>query len=790
MTSVPISSDLEKDYPIRPVPFTSVKVEDEFWLPRLETNRKVTIPYCFRKCEETGRIDNFAKAGGLMEGEFVGIFFNDSDVFKVIEGAAYSLAIHPDPELDKYLDDLIAKIAAAQEDDGYLYTSRTINPKKVNPVSGMTRWSHLAHSHELYNIGHLYEAAVAHFQATGKRTLLDVAIKSANHVESVFGPDRKRDVPGHEEIEIGLVKLYRVTGDERYLNLCKFFLYERGKANGRMPYGPYCQDHKPVIEQDRAVGHAVRAGYLYSGMADAAVLTGDKALADALDKIWHDIVFTKLYLTGGIGARHAGEAFGEDYELPNATAYNETCAAIANALWNYRMFLLHGDSKYLDVLELIIYNGFLSGVSLSGDSFFYPNPLASEGQKRSPWFDCSCCPVNVARFVPSILGYVYAGSDDAAYVNLFIAGTGEIPLNGNKVRIRQETRYPWSGDIRLTVDPEKEGEFELRIRMPGWTGESPVPSDLYRYLNSGKTGRIFTLNGSVVTPEISKGFAVIKRTWKKGDKIEIAFPMEIRRVIANDKVKDDAGLIAFMRGPIVYCLEAPDNGGRVKHIAVPDDAAMTTVDKPELLGGVVIIKGKGRASVRAAEGTGMKSEEAEFTAIPYYAWAHRENGQMAVWLPRDVSKAQPSPIPTIASTSKITVSRCFERDTAQALNDQIEPKNSCDHDVPRLTWWDNKGTAEYVQYEFSKPAKVSGVEVYWFDDTGIGECRIPESWRVLYCDGKTWKTVTGASGFGIEKDKYNRVDFNAVQTDGLRLQVHLRPGVSGGILEWRVIEAK
>ena len=380
-----------KDYPIQPVPFTAVSVQDGFWRPRMETNRKVTVRYDFQKCQQTGRIDNFAKAGGLMKGEFRGIPFDDSDVYKVIEGAAYSLALAPDPQLDTYLDNLIAKIAAAQEPDGYLYTARRLlPPEKMPGMSGKARWVNEASSHELYNVGHLYEAAVAHYQATGKRTLLDVAIKNANLIAREFAPGKLQNPPGHQVIEIGLSKLYRVTGNVKYLNLAKFLINIRGHAETHSLYGDYNQDHKPVVEQDEAVGHAVRAGYLYAGVADVAALTGDEAYTKAIDRIWENVVAKKLYLTGGIGARPAGEAFGENYELPNATAYNETCAAIANALWNERMFLLHGDAKYLDVLERVLYNGFLSGIALTGSEFFYPNPLASgAGYKRSPWFDCA-----------------------------------------------------------------------------------------------------------------------------------------------------------------------------------------------------------------------------------------------------------------------------------------------------------------------------------------------------------------------------------------------------------------
>ena len=488
------------DYPIRPVPFTAVEIQDGFWSPRLETNRTVTIRHDFDKCETTGRIANFAVAGGLAKGEFVGLFgFNDSDVYKVIEGASYSLRLRPDPGLERYVDEVIAKIAAAQEEDGYLYTAGTIPTLAQKPTCCVSRprWSDIASGHELYNLGHLYEAAVAHHQATGKRTLLDVALKSADLLTRVFGPGRRLDPPGHQEVEIGLVKLYRATGERKYLDQARFFLEQRGNAAGHALYGAYNQDHVPVLQQAEAVGHAVRAGYMYSAMADVGALTGDEGYVRALGGLWDSVVSRKLYLTGGIGARREGEAFGDDYELPNRTAYAETCAAIANAMWNHRLFLLHGDAKYLDVLERIVYNGFLSGVSLDGERFFYPNPLASDGERtfnmgqkgRSAWFDCSCCPTNVARFLPSIAGYVYAQRERDVFVNLFVAGRGELDLGSLKLGIRQETRYPWDGRVRIALEPGHPVELALHVRVPGWAQGRPVPGDLYRYADA-RTERI------------------------------------------------------------------------------------------------------------------------------------------------------------------------------------------------------------------------------------------------------------------------------------------------------------
>jgi DUF1680 family protein len=613
---------------LRAVSFTDVVIADEFWAPRMETNRKVTVPYDFKKCDETGRIDNFAKAGGLMEGNFEGIYFNDSDLYKVIEGAAYSLKIHPDQELEKYVDAVIDKIAAAQWEDGYLYTFYSLPQRQPEK-----RWTDVRNKHELYCAGHFFEAAVAYYQATGKRKILDVAVRLADYIDSVFGPDKKHDVPGHEEIEIGLVKLYGVTGDEKYLALAKFFIDERGRSDKRKIYGDYCQDHKPVIEQDSAVGHAVRAGYLYSGMADVAALTDDTGYVRALGRIWQDVVSKKLYITGGVGARGGGESFGDDYELPNKTAYCETCAAIANAMWNHRMFLLHGDAKYIDVLERVIYNGFLSGISLSGDKFFYPNPLASDGDyERSPWFGCACCPTNIVRFMPSLPGYAYAQHGDVLYVNLFIGGSATIKMAGNTVRLEQQTRYPWDERVKITVEPKRSREFTICVRIPGWARNEPVPSDLYHFLDENPKKANLKVKGESVDLNINKGFASIRRRWKKGDTIELNLPMPIRRVVSHKNLKDNAGLTAVQRGPIVYCFEGVDNPKGLAKLILPANAKLKVEYDGDLLGGIVTIKGQGKIQQpQAAAQPTLESIEA--VAIPYYAWAHRGKSEMAVWLP-------------------------------------------------------------------------------------------------------------------------------------------------------------
>jgi DUF1680 family protein len=635
------------DYPIRPVPFTAVRITDGFWSPRLETNRAVTVRHDFDKCETTGRIANFAVAGGLAKGEFQGLFgFNDSDVYKVIEGASYSLRLRPDPALESYVDGVVAKIAAAQEDDGYLYTAGTIPTLAQKPTCCVSRprWSDIAAGHELYDLGHLYEAAVAYYQATGKRALLDVALKSANLLTQVFGPGRRLDPPGHQEVEIGLVKLYRVTGDKKYLDQARFFLEQRGNAAGHTLYGAYNQDHLPVLQQTEAVGHAVRAGYMYSAMADVGALSGDEAYVRALGGLWDNVVSRKLYLTGGIGARRDGEAFGDDYELPNRTAYAETCAAIANAMWNHRLFLLHGDAKYLDVLERIVYNGFLSGVSLDGERFFYPNPLASDGERtfnmgqkgRSAWFDCSCCPTNVVRFLPSIAGYVYAQRERDVFVNLFVAGRGELSLDGLALGIRQETRYPWDGQVRIVLEPGRPAELALHVRVPGWAQGRPVPSDLYRYAEAGTEAFTLAVNGQPVKPEIVRGFAVLRRTWKAGDAVELLLPMPVHRVLSHEKVAADSGRVALERGPVVYCAEAVDNGGRVFNLVLPDDAQLEARHRGDLLGGVTVVAGRALALQASEDGRSVLTREQDFLAVPYHVWAHRGDGEMAVWLPRRV----------------------------------------------------------------------------------------------------------------------------------------------------------
>jgi len=626
------------EWQLQPVVFSDVHLTDDFWAPRLEINRTVTIPHLARQNEDTGRIDNFRKAAGLMEGPFEGRRFNDSDVYKSVEAASYALAQTYDPALDAQLDDLIALIAASQMEDGYLFPAYTIDPD--NPPEGVstTRWELTnSNSHELYGNGHMIEAAVAHYRATGKRTLLDVAIRAADHIDRVFGPEpgQRHDTSGHEEIELALVKLYDVTNEPRYLALARFFLDERGGEHtspgdpedsplARYDNRIYRQDHLPVTRQTEAVGHSVRAMYLYTGMADVAARTEAPGYREALDALWDDVAAKKMYLTGGIGAAESMESFGAAYELPNQSAYAETCAAIGLDMWNHRMFLATGDARYLDVMERILYNGFLSGVSLAGNAFFYTNPLESDGDRqRREYFDVACCPSNLARLMGQLPGFVYAHEGARVYVNLFIGSEAGIELPDGPLRLTQQTRYPWEGTVSLQVMPAEASDFELRIRIPGWARDQPVPSDLYTFADSYDAQPTLRVNGQSVALEMDGGFAVLERRWTPGDTVELNLPMPVRRVAAHPNVTNNTGRLALQRGPLVYAIEAVDNGGTALDVALPADAGLSTEHRPEMLGGVTVVRGRGMRGGR----------DVELLAVPYFAWANRGPGEMAVWLP-------------------------------------------------------------------------------------------------------------------------------------------------------------
>ena len=615
------------DYPYTPVAFTSVEVSDNFWGQRLKASREVTIPLAFSKCEETGRYENFVQAAQQMASSenlgfrVGGLPFDDTDVYKTIEGASYILQTYPDPKLEAYIDSVLVIVAAAQEPDGYLYTARTRNPERPHSWASKERWGQIEDSHELYDLGHMLEGAIAHYRATGKRNFLDIAIKYADCVCREIGPGEGQQVkvPGHQIAEMALAKLYVLTGDKKYLDEAKFFIDMRG--HGEKGAEEYRQSHVPVLEQDEAVGHAVRAEYFYSGIADVAALTGQTDYIEAIDKIWENIADKKLYLTGGVGARRSGEAFGDNYELPNLTSYCETCAAIGNVYFNYRMFLLHGDSKYYDVLERSLYNGVISGVSLDGGTFFYPNPLESDGRhQRQDWFGCACCPSNICRFIPSVPGYVYAVKDNDLYVNLYMANTMHDSLKNGDVSVSMETNYPWDGKVKIVVNEAPKKGFNLKLRIPGWVRGEVVPSDLYEFDDDVELGYKVSLNGQEINADLDKGYFCIDRKWAPGDVVVLDMDMEPRLVKANDKVEADRGRVAVERGPIVYCAEWPDNPDvKVREVVLSDSPKLAVRENKGKLYGIDEIL----------------VQDSNLTLIPYYAWNHRGAGDMIVWMKQE-----------------------------------------------------------------------------------------------------------------------------------------------------------
>ena len=780
-------------YPINPVPFTSVKVTPgTFWGQRLEASRKVTIPLAFSKCEETGRYTNFSNAAQHLKDpskvfKVGGLAFDDTDPYKTIEGASYILQTYPDKKLVAYIDSVLDVIASAQEPDGYLYTSRTQNPKEPHEWAGDTRWSKEEDlSHELYNLGHMVEGAIAHYQATGSRKFLDIAIRYADVVCKEVGPNPGQAcvVPGHQIAEMALAKLYLVTGDKKYLDEAKFFLDYRGKTT---IVHDYSQAHKPVVEQDEAVGHAVRAAYMYAGMADVAALTGDQDYVKAIDAIWDNIVTKKLYITGGIGATSNGEAFGKNYELPNMSAYCETCAAIGNVYVNYRLFLLHGDSKYYDVLERTLYNGLISGVSLEGNGFFYPNPLESMGQhQRQAWFGCACCPSNICRFIPSLPGYIYAVKGHDVYLNLFLSNSATLDVAGKKVALTQTTNYPWEGETKVVIGKNTVGDFNLKVRIPGWLRNKVVPSDLYQYTDGKRLGYSFIINGITVPLLISPdGYINIERRWKKGDELIICFDMEPRTVRANNKVAADRGMISVERGPLVYCAEHPDNNFDIMGALINQNPQFR-LGKSEIAGTPIQTLITDAQTLNFNKQGKLQASDQTLTLIPYYAWCHRGSGKMRVWLPQDLNATNPSQPATLASESKVSSST--ERMPAlSAINDRLVPKDENDRSVPYTHWWPKNGTTEWLGYEFPAESTVQSATVYWYDDGPWGGCRVPQSWRILYQDAQgQWQPVSGADDYPTEKGSACTVNFNPVKTKAMRLEIVLPDDNSAGLFEWIV----
>ncbi|MBN1949841.1 MAG: glycoside hydrolase family 127 protein [Bacteroidales bacterium] len=768
------------DYPITPIPFTQVEVTDQFWNPRIALNHEVTIPHALNMCDS--RIMNFKIAAGLEEGHFqTSLPFDDSEVYKVIQGASYALQYYDDPELDKQLDSLISIIALAQEDDGYIYTIRTIDGDNAHPWIGDDRWV-LVHdlSHELYNIGHLLEAASAHYVATGKTNFLDVAIKAADCVDNAFGWGKIENYPGHQEIEKGLVELYRVTGETRYLNLAKFFLDVRGG-------GPeYCQAHLPVTEQTEAVGHSVRAVYMYAGMADIAAIMGETSYINAIDQIWEDIVSKKIYVTGGIGASGGNEGFDEPYNLPNSSAYCETCASIGNIYLNYRLFLLHGQAKYIDLLERSLYNAMLSGISYSGDRFFYPNRLETSGAERSAWFECSCCPSNVTRIIPSVPGYIYATREDSLYVNLFMTNEGRIKVGDDTVHVQQHTNYPWSGDIAISVALESPKTFTMLVRKPGWANEEVLPGDLYTFSDSLEQTYTLQVNGVSFDAPEHDGYLVLTREWSDGDSISYELPFEVRKIVANEAILADRGRIALQQGPLVFCSEFVDNPD-IDVLYQRYDSAMLVESgfHPDLFFGTNVLTS-----------TVVNDDvEQEVSFIPYHLWANRGTGPMQVWLSVKPLRVLPDSLIIIDEDAGdfATTNYVSTWEDLTGIYDLYDPQSSADKGPAAFGNWaasgETVGQWNWVQFNLHKVYNITASDVYWWDDNqGI---TLPDSYYLAYYDAGTddFVEVPGSMKYlsrgEIEWDKYNTTDFETVTTNQMRLYFKGDTRAQG-ILEWMI----
>lgn len=746
---------------LQPVHFTEVKITDKFWAPRQETNRKVSIPHVIDQLYQTPRMQNLIRAGNGEKGDFKGLVFDDSDVYKVLESAAYALDEKPDPVLEKKVDDIIAILAKAQMPDGYLNSYyQLMAPDK--------RFTNLADNHEMYCAGHMFEAAVAHYRATGKKSLLNVATKFADLLVRTFGegPGKRMGYCGHPEIELALFKLADATGNKDYFKLSQFFIDSRGSRffadERKTPKdrfdGVYWLDDMPIREHREIKGHAVRAAYLFAGVADLANATGDPTLVRALDRVWKNTVYKRVFVTGGIGPSASNEGFTTDYDLPTFSAYQETCASLAMMFWNHRMGLLHGEGKYWDEVERSLYNGGLAGVNLKGDKFFYVNPLASHGgHHRTPWFVCACCPPNVTRTLASLGSYAYAKSDDALYVNLFIGGEVETLIGKEKVKVKVETNYPWDG--KIVIRPS-EGNYAIKVRNPNWTeGES--------------------------------GYKTFAGPWKSGSKIEFELKMPIKRLIANPGAKEVAGRAVIQRGPLIYALEQVDQKDNVLDMILPIDAPLKPEFEKNLLGGVTVLKGTAQIAPEFDWRNQLYSQpptrEVPIKAIPYYAWDNREPGKMVVWLPYAPLPPTPGGLEKLAT---VRLSNSTNLARGNAIKDGKEIAGSNKHPGDLCHFWPRKGTDEYVEYTWTKPQTIKATKLYWFDDTGFGECRPPAKWEIQYLDGGTWKSVATKDAYAITLDKWIEINFPPVKTTSLRLAMKLQPNWSVGIHEWQVIEGE
>ena len=769
-------AQVNADYPVQAVSLADVDITDQFWAPKQEVNRTVSIQHCIQEAEKRG---GTTIGGGILE------------------GAGYMIAKRSDPAFEEYIkkrvDATVARSTTASGNAGQAMRGGGPSP----------------------------EAAVAYYEATKDRRLLDLALKAADAADAAYGPGKKGYISGHEGQKIGLMRLFRFTGDEKYWRLAKFFLDIRGQAEYRQQSAgeypgelEYNQNHKPVLEQTEAVGHCVRAMYLYISLTDIAALTGLPEYAKADDTLWQDVVSHKMYITGGVGSIRQQEKFGAPYELPNVSSWHETCASYGNVVWNHRLFLLHRDAKYIDTMERILYNGFLAGVSLKGDRFFYQNVLMSYGNyERFDWINVPCCPPNVVRLMASVGGYIYARTANEIYVNLFVGSTAKVNLSGTNVRITQETRYPWEGKVRLTVHPERAGNFAVLVRIPEWARNIALPSDLYRYMDSSAEKPALSVNGAPVAITLEHGYARFERTWKAGDVIELNLPMPVRRVLAHDQVRDDRGRVALERGPLVYCVEWPDNGGSALNLVIPDHSVLKGEYRPGFLNGVEAITGRVQAVVRGKDGVSARIVPHNLVAIPYYSWANRGMGEMTVWIARNAGTARLKPVlpnPVVRVNSFAGIEKAWtgygdQNDDICAVYDGVEPLNSADESHLYFRMRPPEGKPAWIEYEFKAPTRISSSKVYFADDRRF--CRMPSSWRIMYKDGDAWKPVANTEHYAVEKDAFNQVTYKQVTTTAVRIEVEpqsvlYKGGAAGppaamridkdkiwrefGIIEWQV----
>ncbi|MEN6306386.1 MAG: beta-L-arabinofuranosidase domain-containing protein, partial [Anaerohalosphaeraceae bacterium] len=794
---------------LHPVPVCDVKIKDAFWSPKFDTWSRVTIRDVLTKFEKGGAFRNFDRVAGVLDGKHEGPPWHDGLIYETIRGGSDLLIAFPDNNLEKQIDGYIERIyaAAAKNPNGYIMTYTQLDePGHYWGLNGGSeRWQH-----DVYNAGALVEAAVHYYQATGKTRLLEVAVRLANHMCDIMGPSpRKNIVPSHSLPEEAFVELYLLfrgnlplreklsipVDERRYLELAEFWLENRGNHCGkptteewaaneaachkwireqnygsdRPGWGAYSQDHMSIFKQETLEGHAVRATLMCTGLSAAARVNGQAKYGEASHRLWNNMVGKRMHITGGVGSFAHEEKLGGDYVLPN-DAYLETCAAVGAGFFHRNMNLLFGDAKYIDELERTLYNNVLSSVSLEGRHYNYQNPLSASSNHRWEWNDCPCCPPMFLKIISALPGYIYASDDDGLYINLFIGSNAEVVIKNTPVKVIQKTKYPWQGAVSLVFEPKQSKEFSVYVHVPGWAQGSENSLGLYRS-DLGTPPIVFKVNGKAITmPTMIRGYAVITRTWNKGDTVEFELPIQPRRVYAHPDVVANRGRVVLQSGPLVYCFEQIDNP-KISSCFLGPDSSFRLEYKPDLLGGVNVITGE-----IFSLNHDKTAKKAEFTAIPFYCQDNRpDSGRIEVWMAEEKNLAIPLLKPTIANQSKVSASHCFENDTIAALNDGVEPVNSNDHAIPRHTWWSLRGTTEWVEYNFNAPQPISATAIYWWDDRPAGGgCAVPESWRLLYQDNGQWKPVPGNISYGIEKDQFNEATFKTVTTTAVRLEVKLQ----------------